>query len=280
MNRTEVRELLSARGLSPLKKLGQNFLVREEVINRIIALVDPCETDNILEIGPGLGALTEKLIVSAGKLTAVELDGGLADYLSEKLGCFENFSLVRGDFLKVAPAGIFNKAVSNLPYYCASEMLFRIALDYSIPGVYIMLQKEMADRLVARPGTPEYGALTVSLGFYYTITHAFTIPRDAFLPAPDVTSSFLKLARREKPLLEGDHVRAFHLLVKSAFWGRRKTLRRALTDSPHISLPGDELNRIFAETGINPERRGEQLSIDEFCLLANTLQDGIIQEKK
>ena len=280
MNRTQIRELLQERGLSPLKKLGQNFLVRDEVIDRIIRLVAPCESDNILEIGPGLGALTEKLVTSAASLTAVELDGGLADYLSEKLGSCSNFRLVRGDFLKVKVEERFNKVVSNLPYYCASEMLFRIAIDYSIPEVYIMLQKEMADRLVAGPGTSEYGALTVSLGLYYTIRHAFSIPRDAFLPSPDVTSSFLKLTRREEPLLTGDHVRIFHLLVKSAFWGRRKTLRRALTDSPHLSLPGEELKKLFAETGINPERRGEQLSLDEFCMLARMLPVELFQEEK
>ncbi len=280
MNRTQVRELLRERGLSPLKKLGQNFLVRDETVDRIIGLVQPVLSDRIMEIGPGLGALTEKLVLGAGSVTAVELDAGLADYLIEKLGCYNNFSLVHGDFLKTELSGNFTKAVSNLPYYCASEMLFRIALKYSIPAVYVMLQKEMADRLIAGPGTPEYGALTVSLGLYYNITREFTIPRDAFFPSPEITSSFLRLTRREKLLLTNEQTGAFHVIVKSAFWGRRKTLGRALTDSPHLSLKRDQAHKLCMDAGIDPEKRGEELSLDQYCRLARILADTDLPEGK
>lgn len=272
MKRQQIEEILRERGISPNKKLGQNFLVNPAILERIAAASGAGPAHRILEIGPGLGFLTEFLCATGARVTAVEVDAGLYRYLREYFGGGDNPELVHADFFKYRPEGEFDRVVANLPYYCSSEILFTLARAYRVPEIYVMLQREMAERVVSSPGSEAYGAMAVTMGFYFTSRILFHIDRHSFYPQPDVQSSFLALQRRESLALEPEEIELFHGLVKSAFWGRRKTLRRALSDSPHLSLPGELLERSLAELGVAPSARGETLGWEEYAGLARILR--------
>jgi 16S rRNA (adenine1518-N6/adenine1519-N6)-dimethyltransferase len=270
MNTVEIKHLISSLGLHPNKRLGQNFLVSPEARERIVGAMECGPSDRVLEIGPGLGALTVMLLDRAGHVTAVEIDSGFCRYLSDRFGARENFTLIHSDFLKNPPPDTFTKIVSNLPYYCSSEMLFEMS-RYRAPQVYVMLQKELVDRITASPGGKSYGALTVTLGFYYEPRRIFTLPRESFYPRPDVASSFLKLSRRLPLPLNAEEIKLFHLLVKSAFWGRRKTILAALSGSPHMDIGREGAAHILAVTGIDQKRRGEELALEQYIELARAM---------
>ncbi|MBN1534107.1 MAG: ribosomal RNA small subunit methyltransferase A, partial [Spirochaetes bacterium] len=225
MNKKDIIALCGARGLSPSKKLGQNFLVSGNEAKRIMEALSLAKSDRVLEVGPGLGAITGEIVAVAGHCTAVEIDAGLARYLGERFAGEPNFTLVHGDFLKERLPDEFTVIVSNLPYYCSSEILFRFAADFSAPRVYVMLQRELGERILSKPGSKAYGALTVNLGFHFLPAALFSVPGSAFYPVPEVRSSFMLLRRRNAPLLEGAALQGlFHRIVRAAFWGRRKTL--------------------------------------------------------
>jgi 16S rRNA (adenine1518-N6/adenine1519-N6)-dimethyltransferase len=266
MNKSEVRKIIDRYGLRPNKRLGQNFLIADDVRDQIIDSMSLNAGDRILEIGPGLGALTERLVDKAGMVTAVEIDAGFSRYLAERFDGNSNFRLIHGDFIKNPPDDYYTKIVSNLPYYCSSEILFSIT-RYSASRVYVMLQKELADRIAALPGDESYGALSVTIGFYYDPKRLLRVSRESFYPRPEVTSAFLLLARRISFQLEGDDIALFHDLVKSAFWGRRKTILAALSGSPHVNIGRDRAARMLSHAGIDIKRRGEELSRDEYVSL-------------
>lgn len=268
MKRKEADEILKAYGLAPNKALGQNFLTDESLTRKIIDIVSPMKGDKLLEIGPGLGALTNGLAALAS-VTAVEIDLGVYNYLRKVFDDNKNVSLIHGDFLKFEQHDIWTKVVSNLPYYCASEILFKIAETCKDADVFVMLQKEMAERIWASPGTKSYGAFTITLGYYYNVGRRFNVPRESFFPRPDVASVFIELKRRP-PVLSFDENRMFHLLVKSAFWGRRKTLYRALAESPHINVLPEHIKAGLAGADIDAGSRGEELSGEIFYRLAKT----------
>jgi 16S rRNA (adenine1518-N6/adenine1519-N6)-dimethyltransferase len=267
LKKSDLVEISKAYGLSPNKKLGQNFLVSDEFAERIIAASEIQRSDSVLEIGPGFGALTERLAVAAGSVTAVEIDSGLARYLKEKFQSFQNVEIVHGDFLKYSPAVRFTRIVSNLPYYCSSEIIFRIAADYEGCDAFLMLQKEMARRLVSSPGTPSYGALTVTAGFYFKAELLFNVGKGSFHPSPDVNSSFMAF-RRKVPAFAGIEAVLFHKIVKSAFWGRRKTILTSLSESPHMDVPRNDVSEVLGSCGIGHKLRGEDLGLDDFIRLA------------
>jgi len=267
MNKSEVKSIIRLHGLHPNRKLGQNFLVSDQARDRIIAAAGPLDEGMVLEIGPGLGALTERLIDVAKAVTAVEIDSGLSRFLSERFAGKNNFRLLHADFLKSEIEGPFTAIVSNLPYYCSSEMLFRF-VRYDAPAAYVMLQKEMAERIGAKPGRKAYGALTVSLGFHFEPCILFSVPRHAFYPMPEVSSRFVKLVRRGPSALAADETDLFHLIVKSAFWGRRKTIRKALSESPHLSTGRSDAEIILEKAGIRSDARGEDLNLDDYIRMA------------
>jgi 16S rRNA (adenine1518-N6/adenine1519-N6)-dimethyltransferase len=267
MNLTQVRETIGRYGLSPNKRLGQNFLVSDDVRDRIIDTIGVATDDRVLEIGPGLGALTERLVPVAESVTAVEVDSGLSRVLADRFGAGKSFRLIHSDFLKLDLADTFTKIISNLPYYCASEILFHVA-RYSAPQVYVLLQKEMADRIVAGPGSKTYGALTVTLGFYYQPRVMFRVSKESFHPRPEVTSSFVRLVRKGHLPLEGGEIGNFHLVVKSAFWGRRKTMLKALSESPHLEIGRELAAKMLEQAEIIPGVRGEDLGLESFVALA------------
>lgn len=268
MNTTELKQIIERSGLHPNKRLGQNFLVSDITRDKIISAAGISPGDSILEIGPGLGALTGRMIDLSHDVTAVEIDSGLARYLTAQFGETRNFRLIHGDFLKIQLEGSFTKIVSNLPYYCSSEILFRIT-GFPAPQVFVMLQKELADRIMAGPGDDAYGALSVTLGFYYLPKNLFKVSRESFYPRPEVTSSFLQLTRHDRLPLEGKDIELFHAMVKSAFWGRRKTILKALSDTPHLEIGRAAAERILKEACINGRVRGEELGREIYVALVH-----------
>ncbi len=270
MNKSDIHRITEEYGLAPNKKLGQNFLINDEIIRRI---VDSCAPDSrdILEIGPGLGAISQGLAERGLSYTAVEIDSGFVRYLSDLFSGKENVTVIHADFLKSELDDRFNVIVSNLPYYCASEILFRIAERFSAPEVYGMMQKEMGDRITAKPGSENYGALTVTLTYYFDVKVLFHVNGECFYPRPEVRSSFLGFRRKDKIFTKAEDDEMFHLVVKSAFWGRRKTLHKSLAESPHLDFSRDFIQSVLRECGIDPDVRGEKLALEEFVRLTEAV---------
>jgi 16S rRNA (adenine1518-N6/adenine1519-N6)-dimethyltransferase len=248
------------------KRFGQNFLRNPNTIRRIVAAIGPKPGEHLVEIGPGLGALTEPLIEAAGHLTAIELDRDLTARLRERFP-EERLRLIEGDALRFdfasLPAPL--RVVGNLPYNVSTPLLFHLA-EYAdrIADMTFMLQKEVVERMAAEPGSAAYGRLSVMLQQRFSVRKCFDVPPGAFVPMPKVTSSIVCLT----PLPEGTHTledpERFSRLVAAAFNQRRKTLRNALK----ASIPDPAL---FVQAGIDPNARAETLAVEDFVRLANVL---------
>jgi 16S rRNA (adenine1518-N6/adenine1519-N6)-dimethyltransferase len=270
MTRSEVLSLLKSFNLSPNKKLGQNFLCDDNTVRRIVECAGIARESSVLEIGPGLGALTEGILATGCTLTCVEIDSGMFRLLSQK---FEGTSvnLVHADFLKTEIPGNFDTVCANLPYYCASEILFRCAEIYAPATMCVMLQREMAERIISKPGTPEYGAMTIMLSLRYDSAIAFHVNPASFYPAPDVTSSILLMKINDRHSLNEREYETVANLVKAAFWGRRKTLVKCCSSSPHFRVDKPILLDALRSCGINDTVRGETLSPSQYVELARSI---------
>ena len=245
------------------KRFGQNFLADPHYVARIVDAVSPRRGDNIVEIGPGLAALTRSLIERAGHITAVEIDRDLATRLAEEIPA-DRLTLVVADALTVdfAALGSSLRIVGNLPYNISSPLLFHLAaFDAAIIDVHVMLQREVVARMTAAPGTPDYGRLTVMLQVRFAITRLFTVPAGAFRPQPKVESAVARLVplHESKPAITDTAL--FERIVAASFGQRRKTLRNALRDVCE--------ERLLRDTGIDPAARGETLAVADFVRLAN-----------
>ncbi|MGL4368778.1 MAG: 16S rRNA (adenine(1518)-N(6)/adenine(1519)-N(6))-dimethyltransferase RsmA [Spirochaetota bacterium] len=271
MTKKDVSDILANLNCAPNKKLGQNFLVQKEYAEKIVNGADIRENDRVLEIGPGLGALTEIMAERGVSLTCVEIDAGYYRYLSKQFHDYKNLSFIHSDFLRMDEYRHYDRVISNLPYYCASELLFTIAEKIMPSRICAMMQKEMAQRITAKPGTPQYGAMTVSLSCYYQPEHLFNVPPSAFFPQPDVVSSVLSFTRVNRTGFSVKEAALFHLLVKSAFWGRRKTIIKALSSAPHLAISKNIIESALEESSIPCGIRGEELSLESFITLAKNL---------
>ncbi|MCX5721722.1 MAG: 16S rRNA (adenine(1518)-N(6)/adenine(1519)-N(6))-dimethyltransferase RsmA [Nitrospirae bacterium] len=252
----------------PIKRLGQNFLIDPNIVRKIVALAELGPSDHVLEIGPGRGILTEALSQAAGHVTAIELDPRLHAYLETRQAELPNVELVCADALaypvEQLPAGTI--VVANLPYYISTPLLFRL-LDQRgrFPRMVLMLQSEVADRLVAKPGGSDYGVLSVMAQYAADITKSFRVSAQCFRPRPEVVSAVVLLRAKEDRRLSQEAEVAFRALVKAAFAHRRKTLINSLRDE------GYELTRIteaLQRLEIVPTRRAETLSVEDFLRLA------------
>jgi len=272
----EVRAALGEGNFTPRKKLGQNFLVHENVIASILRLLQLSPRDAVLEIGPGLGFLTRRMVEIAAEVWAVEVDTFLADWLMRSpLGTNPKFHLLRDDVLKVSldqwlPARKF-KLAANLPYSISTPVLFRV-FDWRdcFSSLVLMVQKEVADRIAAKPGTKAYGTLSVWCQAHGRVTDKVSVAPEAFVPRPDVRSTVLKIELYEKPLVAADEVPLLRGLVRAAFGQRRKTLRNAL--SSWLNQDREAIAGFLRSQGIDPRRRGETLSVDEFIKLGRSLK--------
>ncbi|MDY6935237.1 MAG: 16S rRNA (adenine(1518)-N(6)/adenine(1519)-N(6))-dimethyltransferase RsmA [Spirochaetota bacterium] len=276
MNTKDIINISKLHNLHPNKRLGQHFICNKDIIDRIITVSDIDNCDNVLEIGAGLGALTEELIIRVDSITIIEVDSGIVRFLRERFKERVGLTIIHADFLKLSLDEPFSKTISNLPYYCASEILLKIAQEYRIRDVYIMLQREMAERLVSQPGSKDYGAFTVAIGLYYKAKLLFHIDKSSFFPKPDVASSFVHLALKDDCDLTQDEIDIFHKVVRAAFWGRRKTIVNALAESPHLKISIHLIKDVLEELNIDHRIRGENLNIHDYIQLTQKLCQYIV----
>ncbi|MEW5722845.1 MAG: 16S rRNA (adenine(1518)-N(6)/adenine(1519)-N(6))-dimethyltransferase RsmA [Thermodesulfobacteriota bacterium] len=269
------RRILTERGLSPHKGRGQNFLCEPGLARAMVKRAGIGPGDPVLEIGPGLGALTRLLLEAGAVVTAVEIDQGLHDYLAEELLPLfpDRLTLVRADVLEVDLAAVMPgnpprfKVVANLPYVISTPLLLKL-LDYrtQVSRAVLMFQKELAERLTAVPGTKDYGRLTVLLGYYALVTPLMEAPARAFYPRPQVGSTVLEVVFKPGPKPELKSEALFRRVLAAAFSRRRKTLRNSLASA----FPKDQVEAALAAAGIDPGRRAETLGFEEFAALANS----------
>lgn len=276
--------LMKDKGLSPRKSLGQNFLVDTNIARKIVEKAELTPEDIVVEIGPGLGALTQELARRAGLVIALEIDRGLVAALQEIVTGIENVRLVEGDALKTdfdelvrEVLGVEDKGrlpgykiVANLPYCITSPLLVHLlGSNFNIQYLVVMLQAEVAERLVARPGVKDYGALTVFVQYFADPQIIMRVSRTVFYPRPEVDSAVVRLVVRPQPPVEIEDREFFFRVVRAAFAQRRKTLANALR-----SLTGarEPVEAALKEAGIAPLRRAETLSLEEFVRLSRSLQ--------
>ena len=267
----EVRAALRESAFRPKKSLGQNFLVHERVIDSILRLLDLAGDDEVLEIGPGLGFLTRRLLEHAAKVWAVEVDSVLFERLRRtEFGADPKLELIHGDILEVAlPASEPRrklKVAGNLPYSISTPVLFRL-FDWRehFSTLVVMLQKEVADRMASAPGTKDYGTLSVWCRVQGRIAEKVQVSPEAFFPRPKVRSTVLKFELHEEPLVNADEIAALRGLVRAAFNQRRKTLGNAL--GAWLKGGKGEIDRLLRAVDIDPQRRGETLQVEEFIKL-------------
>jgi 16S rRNA (adenine1518-N6/adenine1519-N6)-dimethyltransferase len=274
MKLSEMRRILSEKGIRLTKSLGQNFLFDANQLRRIIALADLNARDKVLEIGPGLGPLTELLVAAAGEVLAIEKDARLVQLLQERFSNLapERLRLVHDDalgFLKREERQWSEwKLLSNLPYSIASPLLVELALKPSGPQrIVVTLQAEVANRLAASPGTPDYGVLTLLIQLNYEPRDSFKIPASCFFPEPEIDSMCVCLARRQSPLLSEELVPRFCAIVKRSFSQRRKMMLKLLkSDWPEAAL-----QHAFSNEKLSPQVRAEQVTLRQFIGLTKCL---------
>lgn len=271
---SRVKELLAVHGLSPRKRMGQNFLVREELADKI---VDHCRLDPedvAVEIGPGAGALTLRLARRVRHLVAVEMDRGLAALLREELSGFPRVELVEADFLELdltivaTTHGAARLAIiGNIPYNITTPILERIFAQRAvIKSAVLLVQKEYAERLAAAAGTPEYGSLTLFARYHALLEPLMSVRSSAFWPRPDVDSMLVRFLLREQPPVEVPDEALLFRIIRGSFHMRRKQLINTLEET--LGLGKDTLDRLCRQVRIDPQRRGETLTLEEFARLA------------
>jgi 16S rRNA (adenine1518-N6/adenine1519-N6)-dimethyltransferase len=274
MTLSEMRQALAAGSIRLTRSLGQSFLHDGNQLRRMVGAAELAATDRVLEIGPGLGPLTELLLAKAGKVVAIEKDRRLFDFLQERLAHESGLQLVHADalaLLRAHPGAWADwKLVANLPYAVASPILAELALDPAGPArLVVTVQEEVADRLLARPGTRNYGVLTLLVQLAYVPRSRFRIPATCFFPAPEVDSACVALARRAPPLLDTPMVPTFTRIVKRGFSQRRKMMLKLLK----ADWPARRLEGAFARLGLSSEVRAQAVGLDQFVGLARALAE-------
>jgi 16S rRNA (adenine1518-N6/adenine1519-N6)-dimethyltransferase len=273
----EVKRLLERYSLRPKKRLGQNFLIDRNVLDKILHAAQLDRTSAVLEIGPGLGTVTREIAEVAAKVVAVETDRSLLPPLSETVGDFANVEIVHADFLKLdLPSFLavhFGQSrcvvVANLPYYITSPIITKlIEARERIERMVLMVQGEVAERLNAEPASEGYGSLTVFVQYHCQVRTVARVKRTVFYPAPEVDSALVRLDVRRSPAVSVPDDRLFFRIARASFGQRRKMLVRSLSGSPELGWTRQTAEAVLEAAGIHPTRRGETLSIEEFANLA------------
>jgi 16S rRNA (adenine1518-N6/adenine1519-N6)-dimethyltransferase len=273
-----ISEIMKCNDIAFTKSLGQNFLIDENILNKVVAVAEVTKDDYILEVGPGIGALTAALANRAKKVVAIEIDKGIIPVLRKSVEDFDNVEVIEGDVLKVDLAKLAQenfdssdfKVVANLPYYITTPVIMKLlSAQLPIRVMVFMVQKEVAQRMSALPGSKEYGALSVAVQFYSKARTEFKVPPSAFMPRPKVDSAVVRL-KTGKPPVEVEDTQLFFKVVRLAFLHRRKTLGNALAMGD-LGLDRESIRNILTDLGIDPQRRGETLSLQEFAKIVNVL---------
>jgi len=253
------------------KKLGQNFLIKRGIVDEIVHAAELTPGEPVLEVGPGIGTLTQGLAQSGADVTAIELDRRLLEVLDTTLASYDNVRIVHGDVLKLDVPTIMNhkpfKVVANLPYYITTPIIMSLLESkLSIERLVVMVQKEVALRMVAKPGTKDYGALSVAVQYYTEPDIVLDVPPKSFLPAPAVTSSVIRCVLRDKPPVDVIDEKLFFRVVKAGFAQRRKTFSNTMKTT---GLSKDRIEELLAKANIDGQRRGETFTLQEFADVAN-----------
>lgn len=281
-NPTYLKALLSRHGFNFSKSLGQNFLIDEGVLDKIVESAGIDKNSCVLEIGAGAGTLTQRLSERAGKVVSLEIDSALIPILNETMKEAENFKLIHGDILKTDISVLVHEefggqdfsVVANLPYYITTPIVMSL-LESDLPCrlMTLMVQKEVAERMNASPGGKDYGALTVAVQYHADVSIICRAEPHCFIPQPKVASTVVSLNISEKPKVKVSDEKLMFALVKSAFGQRRKTLLNALSNSPHLSLDKEKIAAAMRDAGLESKVRGEKLSVENFAHLTDMLTE-------
>jgi 16S rRNA (adenine1518-N6/adenine1519-N6)-dimethyltransferase len=263
------------------KKFGQNFLIDEHVINKIIKAADITKEDMVLEIGPGIGTMTQYLAENAGRVYAVEIDKNLIPILGETLADYDNVTVINDDILKVDINKLVQeenngrpiKVVANLPYYITTPIIMGL-FESHVPlhSITVMVQKEVADRMQVGPGSKDYGALSLAVQYYAEPYIAANVPPNCFIPRPGVGSAVIRLTRYENPPVTVNNEQLMFKLIRASFNQRRKTLQNGIANSPDLNFTKQQVEKALEKMGKPANVRGESLTLAEFAMLSDILE--------
>lgn len=274
--------ILKKYNISANKSLGQNFLINEEVVNNIVSSADIKENDMVIEIGPGLGTLTNELLKNAKKVVAVELDTRMIKILNDRFSLYDNFEVINEDILKIDLKELIQrnknendienvKIVANLPYYITTPIIMKLLEErLDIESITVMIQKEVAERITAIPGEKLTGAITYSVYYYAESEKVMLVPNTSFIPEPEVESEVIKLKIRDTAVVKVNDEKKFFELIKASFMQRRKTLVNGVVNSKLIEKK--DFIEILNKLGIDERARGESLSIEQFANISNEMK--------
>ena len=271
-------DLIKKHGFKFTKSLGQNFLIDDNIVDKIVAGAGIGPEDKIIEVGPGIGTLTREMASRAETLMAVEIDKNLIPILADTLGDYDNVKIVNEDIIKADIRGLIDenlgggpvKLVANLPYYITTPIIMRfLEENINVTDIVVMVQKEVAERMNAQPGGKDFGALSVAVQYYCDTEIVAKVPRHLFVPQPNVDSIVIALRVRPERKYKVDDEDLYFKVVKAAFGQRRKTLLNSISSMGNLAK--DQVKEALEEAGIDPKRRGETLSLDEFAILSNVI---------
>lgn len=274
---SNTRELVEKYQFRFTKSLGQNFLVDQNIVRDIVRGAEVSKEDYVIEIGPGVGTLTKELLKEAASVTAIELDDKLLPILKEELKEYENFHLIHGDATKVQLDAVYPgkeiKLVANLPYYVTTPIITKILNDkVAFSSLTIMIQKEVAERMDAVPGTKDYGSLSVLVQYYCDTKIVRSVPPESFMPRPKVDSTVIRLTKLEKPRAHVEDEALFFKIVRMVFTMRRKTLSNNLKS---LGYTREFIEEVLEAAGIDLKARGETLSVEKFAELSNVIKERV-----
>lgn len=281
VNKRSTLEIIQKYQFDFRKKFGQNFLIDNSILDKIIESAQITHDDCILEIGPGIGTMTQRLAEEAGEVVAVEIDKNLIPILGETLADYDNVMILNEDILKVDINRIVEdhggkpiKVVANLPYYITTPIIMTLFENHvPLQSVTIMVQKEVADRMRVGPGTKDYGALSLAVQYYAKPEIITRVPAACFMPRPNVDSTVVRLTRYEKPPVEADDEVWLFTVIRASFNQRRKTLANGLANAGNLAVSRQQVEETLAEMGLPTTVRGETLTLKQFAELSNRLLD-------
>ncbi|MEF9960254.1 MAG: 16S rRNA (adenine(1518)-N(6)/adenine(1519)-N(6))-dimethyltransferase RsmA [Niameybacter sp.] len=264
------------------KKFGQNFLIDPRVLDKIINAAEITKEDCVIEIGPGIGSVTQALLENAGRVISIEIDDQLIPILTEQYGHNEHFRLIHQDVLKVDLKKLIEeespnrkiKVVANLPYYITTPIIMML-LEHNLPieSITVMVQKEVADRMASKPGSKQYGAITVAMNYYCSTGLVANVPQNCFMPRPNVDSAVIKLTLHSEPVVDVEDANQMLRIIKAAFSQRRKTLLNTLASNGNLGIDKESIKNVLEESGVGPSTRGETLSLENYAMLSNFIDN-------
>ena len=280
-NSESTRAVLTKYNMSASKKFGQNFLIDDHVLSGIVESAGVGSDDCVLEIGPGIGTLTQYLAETAGRVVAVEIDKKLIPILDDTLSEYDNITVINEDILKVDIDRIVRekndsrpiKVVANLPYYITTPIIMKLFESGAlIESITVMVQKEVADRMAAEPGSKDYGSLTLAVGFYAKAQKVIDVPPSSFIPQPNVGSAVVNLTRFSEPPVSVNDEKYMFEIIRTCFNQRRKTLSNSLSNNGNLGVSREKVQESLVKMGLDERVRGEKLSLLQFAELSNNLQ--------